>query len=427
MRNLKYHQPKELVEEASEGAISNALKKCLSEIQQPLPVEHVFVLDAFGRILREDLRSPYPIPPYSRSVMDGYAVRHNDLVGASEKNSVTLKVVGELPAGTSNGKKICPGEAIRIMTGAPLPEGADAVVMAEDTERAGNFVMVCRPVKRNKNISFMGEDVKQGHLILPRGVRIGPMELGLISACGKDRVPVSRRPKIGILSTGDELIAPGNAREDAQIYDVNGYALSGLVMQTGAEPVFLGIARDKYEDLLQALNRAGDLDVLLISGGISVGDYDIVQDVLLKAGIRKILWRDKINPGKSILVGRRFKQLIFSLPGNPVSSMLNFLLLVRPVLDKMMGRKTLGLKTGKAVILEGQRLRPGRKKFLHGRLEWIGPCLGVRILPRRQSEFHAMAAVDALVEVSEDIELLEKGDEVNIYHLGEAIKATFRG
>jgi molybdopterin molybdotransferase len=397
---------------------SQAVKKCLSEVQQPLPSEFVPVIDALGRTLREDIRCPFAIPPFSRSVMDGYAVRWHDLTGASRENPRALEVIGDLPAGKKNGKRISQGQTIRIMTGAPMPEGADAVVMVEDTECVGSRVNVLREVKEGENIAFAGEDVEQGTVILSQGVRIGPAEMGMLAACGRASVSVSQRPKIGILSTGDELAAPGTPCGAAQIYDVNGYTLFGLARQAGAGAEFIGIAGDRYEELLQILNKSGDFDVLIISGGGSVGDYDIVQDALLQAGMRKVLWNTKINPGKSLFVGRRFRQLIFAMPGNPISSMLNFLFLVRPVLDKMKGQETQGLRTAQAVVLEEMRLRSGQRKFLRARLMQINETIGVKILPwKRSSGVHSMVEADVLVEVPEQIERLRPGDKVKIYYL----------
>jgi molybdopterin molybdotransferase len=397
-----------------------ALDRCLSEVQHPLPSEQVPVLDALGRILRERIQSPHAFPPFSRSVMDGYAVRWKDVAGASRETPADLEVIGDLPAGKKDGKRINEGQAIRIMTGAPVPEGADAVVMIEETECDGNRVKILRNVKENENIASAGGDLKQGKVILSQGVRIGPVEMGMLAACGRARVSVSQRPKIGILSTGNELAVPGTKCGAAQIYDVNGYVLFGLAGQAGAEAQFMGIAGDRYEELLQILNRSGDLDILLISGGGSVGDYDIVQDALLQAGMRKVLWNTRINPGKPLFVGRRFRQLIFALPGNPISSMLNFFLLVRPVLDKMMGQETPGLRTAEAIVLEELKVKPGQRKFIRARLKQINETIGVRVLPwQRSAGVHSMAGADALVEVPEHVEWLRKGDKVKIFHLDQ--------
>ena len=397
---------------------SQAVEKCLSEVQQPLPSELVPVLDASGRTLRENIRCPFAIPPFSRSVMDGYAVRWQDLTGASRENPRALEVIGDLPAGKENGKRIGQGQTIRIMTGAPMPEGADAVVMVEDTECVGSRVNVLREVKEGENIAYAGEDVKQGSVILSQGMRIGPTEMGMLAACGRALVSVSQRPKIGILSTGDELAAPGTPCGAEQIYDVNGYTLFGLARQAGAGAVFIGIAGDRYDELLQILNRSGDFDILIISGGGSIGDYDFVQEALLQAGMRKILWKTRIPPGKPLFVGRRFRQLIFALPGNPVSSMLNFLLLVRPVLDKMMGKQNPGLRTGEAIVMEELTVTPGQKRLFRAKLRNINGTIMAQILPWQKSVgFPSMIEADALVEVPEHVALLSQGDTVKIYHL----------
>jgi molybdopterin molybdotransferase len=350
--------------------------------------------------------------------MDGYAVRWKDLTGASREHPRILEVIGDLPAGKKNGKGIGKGQAIRIMTGAPMPDGADAVVMVEHTEAFGARVKILQEVKGKENIAFAGEEAKKRTVILSQGVKIGPTEMGMLAACGKAQVVVSQRPKIGILSTGNELVSPGMPCGAAQIYDFNGYALYGLAGQAGAEAVSMGIAGDRYEELLQILNRAGDFDILLISGGGSVGDYDIVQDALIQAGMRKVLWKTRINPGKPLFIGRRFRQLIFALPGNPVSSMVNFLLLVRPVLDKMMGRKKPGLRTGDAIVMEELAFKPGQRRLLRAKLRNMKGTLTAQILPWKKSMgFASMVEADALVEVPGEVEWLKKGTRVKIYHL----------
>jgi molybdopterin molybdotransferase len=282
----------------------------------------------------------------------------------------------------------------------------------------GSRVNVLREVKEGENIAYAGEDIEQGRVILSQGVRIGPAEMGMLAACGRALVSVSQRPKIGILSTGDELAAPGTPCEAAQIYDVNGYTLFGLARQAGAGAVFIGIAGDRYEELLQILNKSGDFDVLIISGGGSVGDYDIVLDALLQAGMRKVLWKTRINPGKPLFVGRRFRQLIFALPGNPVSSMINFSLLVRPVLDKMMGKQTPGLRTGDATLMEALTVTPGQKRLFRAKVRNINGTIMAQILPWRKSVgFPSMIDADALVEVPENVASLSQGDTVKIYYL----------
>ncbi|MFC1889316.1 gephyrin-like molybdotransferase Glp [Thermodesulfobacteriota bacterium] len=395
----------------------DALAQCM-ENTRTLPRERVPLLDSLGRVLREDIRSSIDIPPFHRSAMDGYAVRWGDLRTASSASPRRLRVLRDLAAGSRTSRKVLKGEAIRIMTGAPLPAGADAVVMVEYTERDDPFVKIFRSVERGENIGPAGEDVAKGETILEKGVVIGPADMGMAAACGRKAIYVAKRPRIGFFSTGDEVAVPGTRRRAGQIFDANGYSLSGLAREAGAEPIFLGVVRDREEDLVGIFERTKGLDLIVLSGGVSVGDYDLVYKTMKATGVKELFWRVAIKPGKPIFVGRRSRQLLFGLPGYPVSAMVTFLLFVRPVIDRMLGKAVIGMQKGRARVLEERKLKPGRMKFLRASLESGPDGPGVRIIRNQHSGvLKSMVAGDVLVEVPGRTARLKKGRIADIHYM----------
>ncbi len=383
-----------------------------------LGMEEIPILSSLGRVVREDIRSPYPVPPFAKSAMDGYALRARDTRTARPGKPVELVVIEDVPAGRVPKNSLMPGQAIRIMTGAPLPKGADAVVMVEDTERAGRTVNVLRAVSRHENSGKPGEDVRKGEKIITKGTRIGPAQMGMLSACGKQKVKVGRIPRAAIISTGDEIVGPGKPMKPGQIRDANSYSLFGLCEQAGVSPEFLGIARDRRSLLEKKLALAKTHDLVILSGGVSVGDYDLVKDILKRNRVRQIFWSVAIKPGKPTFAGKRKGQMIFGLPGNPVSVMVTFLLFVRPAIDRMTGKVPVGLHRAKARLAESLRLKPGRRQFLRGvLLRGHGGYL-VRALPDQQSGvLRSMLEADVLIDVPATVTRLKKGDEVEIIFL----------
>jgi molybdopterin molybdotransferase len=384
-----------------------------------LPAESVLPAEALGRTLARDVKAREDIPPFTKATMDGYAVRAGDTrrsaVPAAAEGTVELAVLEDLAAGRFSRTSVGPGQAVRIMTGAPLPGGADAVVMVEDTEKCGRTVRVRREVRPGDNLGRTGEDLKKGEIALARGTVLGPAELGMLAAVGLARVPVIRRPKLAVIATGDEIVEPGEKKRPGQIRNSNGPALTAMSVQAGAEARYLGIARDRSSSLAGKLARAKDADILVLSGGVSVGDYDLVKDELRARGVRQVFWQVRIKPGKPVFFGRRGKQLVFGLPGNPTSSMVTFLLFVRPAIERMLGRPVPGPETGRAVLAEDLVLRPGRKQFLRGRLTDTGPVL--RVAPyddQRSGVLRSMVRSRVLIVVPADVARIEAGREVEI-------------
>jgi molybdopterin molybdotransferase len=377
--------------------------------------EPVPLLQALGRTLAEDIRAREDVPPFAKATMDGYAVRAADSLAPEGAAAVELEVVEDLPAGRVGRKAVGPGQAVRIMTGAPLPKGADAVVMVERTERGDGRVKILRAVGPGENTGRPGEDVKKGETVLGRGDLIGPAELGMLAALGRPSVRVARRPRLAVIATGDEIVEPGDKKGPGQIRNSNGYALLALALAAGTDAKYLGIARDRRPSLESKIRRAGTFDILVLSGGVSVGDHDLVKSQLESLGVRPVLWKVRIKPGKPVFFGVRGKQIVFGLPGNPTSAMVTFLLFVRPAIDKMLGRKEIGPRRSKAVLSAGIALKPGRRHFLRGILEDAGPVLRVAAYADQKSGvLRSMVRSRVLIEAPADVERLESGREVDI-------------
>lgn len=397
--------------------VEEAKRKLMAKAR-PLGDESVPVLKSLGRVLREDITSPFPIPPFSKSAMDGYAVRSADVVAASEESPVELHVLEDVPAGKVGRHRVTKGTAARIMTGAPIPPGADAIVMVEYTERTSDGVRIMQEAPKGKHVAPIGEDVRKGQRVLRAGTIIRAAEMGMIASTGRSKVKVGIKPKVRVLSTGSEVLAPGRELKPGHIYDSNGYSLTGLATARGAEAKFLGIAPDRKGALERKIQSAGDFDVLILSGGVSVGDYDFVQDTLLDMGVRRLFYKVRMKPGKPTFAGMQGKRFVMGLPGNPVSCMVTFELFVRPLLDRMLGKKEVGPRRGSACLVEGRKLKPGRRKFLRGCLHEIEGRLHVRIAADQESGIlRSMVESDVLVDVPDEVDRLYAGSVMNILYL----------
>jgi molybdopterin molybdotransferase len=395
----------------------DALREVVARAKR-LASESVPLAVALGRTLSRDVRAVEPIPPFAKATMDGYAVRATDTQAAGGSEAVELEVTEDLPAGRISRRELGPGQAVRIMTGAPMPKGADGVVMVEDTERAGSRVRVLCPVEPGDNIGEAGEDIKKGELILAKGDLIGPAEVGMLAALGHASVRLSCRPEVAVIATGDEIVEPGRKTRPGQIRNSNGHALRAMALQAGARASYLGIARDKKTSLELKIRKARQADILVLSGGVSVGDYDLVKEELRGFGVRPVFWQVRIKPGKPVFFGVRGRQLVFGLPGNPTSAMVTFHLFVRPAIDKMLGRKIMGPRRGKAVLEEEISLKPGRMQFLRGLLKGDGPVLSVAPYPdQRSGVLKSMVRSRALIVLPADVSRAERGREVEVIYL----------
>ena len=341
------------VEQAYENIMANF---------SPLEAEEMPILKALGQVLAEDVVSPLQIPPLDNSAMDGYAVRHTDIIGSSEAAPKVLQVNGEVAAGHMPTVDVVEGTAVRIMTGAPVPRGADTIVPFEETDElvrkgeglALTEISIQREPIQGSHVRPAGEDVKQGELVLQKGDVVRPSEVGVLASLGIETVRVIRRPVVAILATGDELLVAGEPVAPGKIYDSNSHSLAALVVKYGGIPLLLGIARDNLQDMNQKLSKGTKSDLLITSAGVSKGDYDIVKDVLMERG-EISFWSVRMRPAKPIafgvINGSDGRNIPFlGLPGNPVSSMVAFEEFGRPAILKMLGKKRLSKPVIKAVL-----------------------------------------------------------------------------
>jgi molybdopterin molybdotransferase len=406
----------------TEGRLPIPLDEALARtlgLARLLAVESVPLEEALGRVLREDAHSPIDIPAFDKATMDGFAVRVADVAGASISTPAVLAVREDVPAGRPARLGLRPGTAARIMTGAPLPAGAEAVVMQEDASRSGERVAVFRAVATGANCGRAGEDVGRGQRIAARGALLGPADLGMLAASGRARVRVTRRPRVDVVSTGSELVAPGGRPGAGKIHDANGTALVSLARACGGEARLLGIAPDRPRALEAKIDRAAASDVLLLSGGVSVGEHDLVPSRLRGRGFREVFWGVSIKPGRPVFLGRRGRQVVFALPGNPVACVVVFALLVRPYLDAISGRSVVGLVPLQARLVGDLRVRPGRRQFLRAALEARGVTLEVRAYADQKSGvLRSLTASNALIDLADDVSHVPDGSTVRVLPLG---------
>lgn len=392
--------------------LEEALEIILSQVKL-VSSQKIDILSSLSRTLAEDVHADFDIPGFDRAAMDGYAVLSKDTNSASKKKPVILEVIANVPAGYSTEKVVKNGRAVRIMTGAPMPKGADAVIMVEDTEKEEEKVKIFRRVTCQKNVSFAGEDVKRGELILSQGSLIRPAEVAMLASLGKENVLVKIKPRVAIISTGDELVEVGRTLQKGEIYDSNSYALFSQVLSSGGEPHRLGIARDKRENLLARIKEGLSYQLLLLSGGVSVGDYDLVTDALRKAGVKMLFWKVAVKPGKPTFFGVRKGTLVFGLPGYPVSSMVNFENLVRPAIFSMLGRDDWQRIRVKAILEEAVSSRGRRKKIIRAKLVKKGDkYLAVPATSQQSSVLKSMVWADSFLILPKEVERIEKGEEV---------------
>lgn len=378
--------------------------------------------EALGMILAEELRAPEPMPSFPRSGMDGYAVRSEDTGSASPTQPVTLPLAGVIPAGHPPGDPLAPGTAVSIMTGGAVPAGADAVVRLEEVQVSEEGVSIFRPVAAGENVAPIGEDVAEGQVILPAGHKVRPQELNLLVALGIDQVPVFARPRVGILCTGDELVEPGQKPGPGQIRNSNGPGMAAFVREAGGIPVFLGIARDATDVIAGALSHAADCDLILTTGGVSVGDFDVVREALTVMGAEQLFWRVSIKPGTPVCAGVLEGRLIIGLSGNPAAAITDFDLLVRPLLDHLLGRPRLGLRTAEGVLDQPVLKKAAVTRFLRARA-YVGADGEVHLdtsMAQRSGVLSSMCHANAYAVIPEHSGPLETGTRVQLLLQGDA-------
>ncbi len=340
-------------------SIDDARARVLAEAF-PLPVETLPLAEVMGRVLGEEIVASHSVPPFDNAGMDGFAVRAVDIVDATADTPVSLQVLETIPAGHVATRALGPEQAAKIMTGAPIPEGADVVVQSEMAEEMDGRVVVFEAAKRGKNIRRAGEDVEAGDRVLGPGSVLGPAEIGLIASLGHPTVQVHQRPRVAVLSTGSELVEVDQSLGPGQIRNSNSYSLRALCQQMGIEPTMLGIVPDDYDATRDLVQKGLGYDVLLTTGGVSVGQFDFIKDIQDELGVQRKLWGVAMKPGKPLVFGVHDNTLVFGLPGNPVSAMVSFELFVRPALLRLMGHVNTVRPLYQAIISEDASNPDGR-------------------------------------------------------------------
>jgi len=345
-------------------SVAEALARVL-DATRVLDAEQVRLADALGRVAAADVASRRAVPGAPNSAMDGYAVRHADLAPTPAR----LRIVATEPAGTVVTTAVQPGTAIKLFTGSVVPAGADTVVRVEDTAEHDGVVEVKVAPSAGANIRGAGEDVRPGQVVVRAGAVLGPADLGVLASIGCATLAVHRRPRVAIVATGSELVEVDVEPGPGQVVNSNAYALAAAVREAGGEPVVQPIVRDRREDIRAALAEALAADVLLTSGGVSVGELDFVKETLDALGVERLFWKVAQKPGKPLTVGRRDEHLVFGLPGNPVSALVCFALYVRPALRRMQGDARAHLPVVQARLAERLRKASGLTEFVRVRLD----------------------------------------------------------
>lgn len=380
----------------------------------PLGVERVELLESTGRVIAEDVVAPWNMPLCDNSAMDGYAVRAGDCAAIP----AVLKITGYIPAGGDITGPVEPGCAIRIMTGAPIPPGCDAVVPVEETDGGRESVTITAPVTLRQHIRFTGEDVPGGETIITAGTLIRPQEISMLASFAKVFVPVYRKARVAILSTGDELTELGEPLAQGKIVNSNALSLAAAVKEIGAIPMILGIARDNHESHREKMTEGLKADALITSAGVSAGDRDLVREVLTELGMKQVFWRVDIKPGGPTAFGLYENKPVFCLPGNPVSTMVTFEEFARPALLKMMGHKRVIKPLIKAVLQNNASKKPGKIHFLRVRLASSeGRYLAYSSGDQNTGILKTMLMADAMAVLPADRTTFAAGEEVDVHIL----------
>jgi molybdopterin molybdotransferase len=387
----------------------------------PVGVEQADLVEAIGRVLAEDVVAPWDMPLWDNSAMDGYGVRFADCSEIPCK----LKVTGYIPAGgRADGIEVKAGCAVKIMTGAPVPSGVDAIVPFEETEEtSGEQVVIQAPVALHQHIRFRGEDVRSGQIVIGAGTIVRAPEVSMLASLGRSRVAVFLRPTVGILSTGDELIEVGRTPGAGELINSNALALAAAVREAGAIPRFIGIARDNLESHREKLREGLKADMLVTSAGVSAGDRDLVRVVLEELGVKQIFWKVGIKPGKPTAFGVKDGKPVFSLPGNPVATLITFEEFVRPALLRMMGQRQVLRPTFRATLRDDIRNKESdRTTLLRIRLEREGDRFYAATSGKQQTGLlKTMVNSAAIAVIPPGRGFMAAGEEVDVHFFGSYI------
>jgi molybdopterin molybdotransferase len=381
----------------------------------PLGNENVSIFEAFNRFLYKDIISDIIDPPLDNSAMDGYAIIADDTAGASKENPKNLKITGETRAGEFESKHVSRGTAVRIMTGAPMPEGADSVIEFEETEEDGNMVKIYKEVEKEENIRFAGENINKGDIILRKGDRLKSSDVGMLASLNYTKVSVYKRPEIAIISTGDEIVDIGKNIKFGQIRNSNAYTLYSEIKKYNCIPHYIGIAKDNIKDTKNKFHKALKYDVILSIGGVSKGRYDFVKEAYKEFDINiKFEWV-RVKPGRPCTFGKKNKKLIFGLPGNQVSTLTSFIQFVRPAILGLMGANRIHKPIVKAILEENIEKKPDRMHLIRAYFSIKNNEFHVSTTgPQGSGILRSMSKANCLIIVPQEVTRIKAGERVSI-------------
>lgn len=401
-------------------ALEEALE-ILNKNTKALKSEVVSIKDSLKRVLYGDVKSKINNPPFNKSVFDGYAFKSEDSKGTSKENPIELKIVDEIFAGDFSEIEIKHGEAIRIMTGAPIPVGADCVLKQEETERHGDLVKIFKEMKVNENISFMGEDIKIGETLIKKGKRLDYADLGIMASSGISEVIVYKKPKVSIISTGDEVCDINSTLKPGKIYDSNLYSLSARIEELGYNLLSMEHVGDNILKIGEAIEKAFEKsDIVFTTGGASVGEKDLMQKVSESIGFEKLFWKIKIKPGSAVVCSKRQEKILISLSGNPNAALTTFELLGKSVLKKLEGEEeNINIKREKGVLMDSFNKKSPQRRFLRGNVIYDEKGAKVYITQIKSGNgiLSSLLNANCLIEIEKGNEGLNRGEVVNIIKL----------
>ncbi|MDM0910130.1 molybdopterin molybdotransferase MoeA [Clostridium perfringens] len=401
-------------------ALEEALE-ILNKNTKALKSEVVSIKDSLKRVLYGDVKSKINNPPFNKSVFDGYAFKSEDSKGTSKENPIELKIVDEIFAGMWPEIEIKHGEAIRIMTGAPIPMGADCVLKQEETERHGDLVKIFKEMKSYENISFMGEDIKIGETLIKKGKRLDYADLGIMASSGISEVLVYKKPKVSIISTGDEVCDINSTLKPGKIYDSNLYSLSARIEELGYNVLSMEHVGDNILKIGEAIEKAFEKsDIVFTTGGASVGEKDLMQKVSESIGFEKLFWKIKIKPGSAVVCSKKEEKILISLSGNPNAALTTFELLGKPVLKKLEGEEeNINIKREKGVLMDSFNKKSPQRRFLRGNVIYDEKGTKVYITQIKSGNgiLSSLLNANCLIEIEKGNEGLNRGEVVNIIKL----------
>lgn len=401
-------------------ALEEALE-ILNKNTKALKSEVVSIKDSLKRVLYGDVKSKINNPPFNKSVFDGYAFRSEDSKGTSKENPIELKIVDEIFAGMWPEIEIKHGEAVRIMTGAPIPVGADCVLKQEETERHGDLVKIFKEMKVNENISFMGEDIKIGETLIKKGKRLDYADLGIMASSGISEVLVYKKPRVSIISTGDEVCDINSTLKPGKIYDSNLYSLSARIEELGYNVLSMEHVGDNIIKIGKAIEKAFEKsDIVFTTGGASVGEKDLMQKVSESIGFEKLFWKIKIKPGSAVVCSKKEEKILISLSGNPNAALTTFELLGKSVLKKLEGEEeNINIKRERGILMDSFNKKSPQRRFLRGNVIYDEKGAKVYITQIKSGNgiLSSLLNANCLIEIEKVNEGLNRGEVVNIIKL----------